>query len=302
MIPRPQKDSQGKIKGEFYPLQKAELIALRKSKLINNAAFVHLALRYENPYCDRPIEIFPKQFSKRWFIPESSVYEAIAKLKEAKAIEIKSGRVVIEWATEPQISTINSQQDDDSENPESFCESRISSENPESVLRIQKNLRDPRMDSEIPENHSPEPAPSKDSTSLQTIQTYPDFIRSLSDSERKSFEKFVREEWKRLKGEEVVSMERFLSREEDIKNWYDKFLNSPAGKAAKKQVIANEQDWQTDPRFEEWIWEAFKRGYEWVHESEAEREQRNAFYNWAFEAKAFEVCMQTIYGSEGSEQ
>ncbi len=83
-----------KIDGEFYPLQKEELIALRRSRLINNAAFVHLALRYENPFCappsgslrDRPIEIIPKQFAFRWGIPESSVYEAIAKLKKAGAL------------------------------------------------------------------------------------------------------------------------------------------------------------------------------------------------------------------------
>jgi len=83
MIPKPQRDDRGRVQGEFYPLQKAELLALRKSKLINNAAFVHLALRYENPYCNRPITIIPKEFALRWQIPESSVYEAIAKLKEA---------------------------------------------------------------------------------------------------------------------------------------------------------------------------------------------------------------------------
>lgn len=81
MIPMPRKGSQGKIEGEFYPLQKAELIALHKAKLINNAAFVHLALRCENPYCDRPVEVIPKEFALRWSMPESSVYEVIAKLK-----------------------------------------------------------------------------------------------------------------------------------------------------------------------------------------------------------------------------
>jgi hypothetical protein len=80
-IPTPQRVN-GKVRGEFYPLQKEELIALRKAKLINNAAYVHLALRFENPYCDRPIEIIPKEFALRWLLPESSVYEAIAKLQK----------------------------------------------------------------------------------------------------------------------------------------------------------------------------------------------------------------------------
>ncbi len=84
MIPKPQRDDKGKVQGEFYPLQKPELIALeRKSKLINNAAFVHLALRYENPYCNRPITVVPSLFALRWQIPESSGDQAIAKLKAA---------------------------------------------------------------------------------------------------------------------------------------------------------------------------------------------------------------------------
>ncbi|NQZ60817.1 MAG: hypothetical protein HRT59_01330, partial [Crocosphaera sp.] len=46
-IPVPTRNG-NKIEGEFYPLQKQELIALKRSRLINNAAFIHLALRYEN--------------------------------------------------------------------------------------------------------------------------------------------------------------------------------------------------------------------------------------------------------------
>jgi hypothetical protein len=62
-----------KLQGEFYPLQKQELIALKKAKLINNTAFVHLALRYENPFCDRPVEINPKKFALSWNIPTCAI-------------------------------------------------------------------------------------------------------------------------------------------------------------------------------------------------------------------------------------
>ncbi len=41
-IPTPQRTN-NKVIGEFYPLQKEELIALKKAKLINNTAFIHLA-------------------------------------------------------------------------------------------------------------------------------------------------------------------------------------------------------------------------------------------------------------------
>ncbi|PSB42702.1 MarR family transcriptional regulator [Cyanosarcina cf. burmensis CCALA 770] len=129
-------------------------------------------------------------------------------------------------------------------------------------------------------------------------KTYLDFIQTLSESERENFEKFVRDEWKKLtarngeSGEEIVSLERFLAREEDLKNWHQRFLSSAAGKEAKKKAIATSHDWRNDSRFDGWIWEAFNRGYEWVQENEAEREQRKAFYDWAMVTNAFEgVCL-----------
>ena len=124
-VPQPKRDDKGNVLGRFYPLQIEELFALRKLKVLTNAAYVHLALRYENPFCDRPIEIFPKEFALRWQMPESSVYEAIAKLKEINAIEIKYGKVVIEWKNNNAESAESidmkghSQQDSQQENSDS---------------------------------------------------------------------------------------------------------------------------------------------------------------------------------------
>ena len=131
-IPFSQRTSDQKLKGEFYPLQKQELIALKQAKLINNTAYVHFALRFENPWCDRPIEVIPKEFALRWAIPESSVYEAIAKLKELGAIKLKSGKMVIEWS--------HSQQEGVSGNPEKFWNPRKNSDIPEKILTSQKKF------------------------------------------------------------------------------------------------------------------------------------------------------------------
>ncbi len=137
----------------------------------------------------------------------------------------------------------------------------------------------------------PESLPTKDSGSSQTIQTYSNFIKTLSDSERESFDKFVREEWRKLKGEEIVSLERFLARDEDILSWREKFLNSAAGRTAKEQRIATQFDWRNDPRFDNWIWKAFNEGYVWTQSDEAEREHRHAFLRWAQTTNAYKgVC------------
>ena len=196
-IPTPQR-SNNKVIGEFYPLQKNELIALRQAKLINNAAFVHLALRYENPFCDRPIEILPKEFALRWSIPESSVYEAIGRLKKLGVLLVKTGKVIIEWVKDKiSIPVVDLSQEVNSENRETLSDSimnsesseklqdsrtnseasenlwdsRINSEIPESILRSQKNLRDPRMNSEMSENRVLKPLSAKNYNSPQTIQT-----------------------------------------------------------------------------------------------------------------------------------
>jgi hypothetical protein len=163
MIPLPKRNGK-KIEGEFYPLQKAELIALRHGKIINNAAFVHFALRYENPFCDRPIEILPKEFALRWGMPESSVYEAIAKLKDKGIFKTRLGKVTIQWV-------IHSQQETHSDNPEFLRDPRIHSEIPENIPESQNELRDPRIDSEVPENRPPKPSSNKDFNLSQTLQT-----------------------------------------------------------------------------------------------------------------------------------
>jgi hypothetical protein len=171
-IPTPKRTNKNKVQGEFYPLQKDELMALRQAKLINNAAFVHLALRYENPFCDRPIEILPKEFSLRWCIPESSVYEAIGRLKKLGVLLLKTGKVIVEWVKDKiTVPVVDLSQENDSESSEKLQDSIINSEMSEKILRSQNNLRDPRIDSEMSENRSLKPLSIKDSDSLQTIQT-----------------------------------------------------------------------------------------------------------------------------------
>jgi hypothetical protein len=169
-IPTPQRTSDQKLKGEFYPLQKQELIALKQAKLINNTAYVHFALRYENPFCDRPIEVIPKEFALRWAISESNVYKAIAKLKKLGIIKIKSGKLALEWTVESK----NPLPD-----PASDCQIR------QTIARSGKPFSDPANDCQIRQNQSPNRPPEATSDSLQTLQT----IQTLQ-TEAEEVEKF----------------------------------------------------------------------------------------------------------------
>ncbi len=154
---------QNKIQGKFYPLQAEELINLRASKLINNAAYVHLALKYENPFCDRPIEIFPKQFALKWKIPESSVYKALARLKDLKLLAIKSGKVIISWI-------INSENVEPEPVSEEIAVNDYQIQ--QSIIRSENSLSDSANDYQIRENQELEPLQNIAFSSPQTLQNF----------------------------------------------------------------------------------------------------------------------------------
>lgn len=93
VIPKLRRNSLGWLKTEFYLLQRVELLALRKTKPIHNAAFVYLALRLENPQGDRSVCIKIKKLALRWVILRSSVYKTFTKINRAGGdlvVEIKS--------------------------------------------------------------------------------------------------------------------------------------------------------------------------------------------------------------------
>lgn len=166
-IPVPQRIN-NQLSENFYPLQKEELIKLREVKLINNAAYVHLALRYENPFCDRPVQIVPKEFALRWRIPESSVYKAIAKLKDLGILNIKSGKLVIDWVIKSENQDTEAVAEDIAigDNLQPIQNSQIE----QKILRSDNFLSDPAKDSPIRENQTLELLSNIASSIPQTLQ------------------------------------------------------------------------------------------------------------------------------------
>lgn len=119
---------------KFYKIQREELLELRKSKAINNTAFVYFALKLEHPYCDRQLEIQVPEFCLSWGMPESSLYRAIAALHNREVINIESRTILVNWAKiaeTPENSLSHSQQAEPSNNREFI----LRSENEFSDLR-----------------------------------------------------------------------------------------------------------------------------------------------------------------------
>ena len=171
-IPTPQRID-NKLTEEFYPLQKEELMKLYEVKLIKSAAYVHFALRLENPFCDRPVQVIPKEFALRWRIPEKSVYRAIARLKELGILNIKSGKLVIDWVRPEKQDIEDIENVAVNENPTSkFSEVRKNSQSCEKILRVEKKFSEVRKNSQSCENRGLKPLSDIGSETLQTIKTF----------------------------------------------------------------------------------------------------------------------------------
>ena len=174
-IPAPTRTN-NKLSGTFYPLQRKELIALRKSRLINNAAYVHLALRMSNPFCDRPIELIPKEFAITWSIPESSVYEAIGKLKQKKIIDVETGKVTLSW--------VGHEKSEVSQDSEQLANSVTDSEITEPIMESQNEFSESRTNPELSENQSPELPSDNGCNSPQTIQNIQTIQTATEESKK----------------------------------------------------------------------------------------------------------------------
>ncbi|MBD2488989.1 hypothetical protein [Aulosira sp. FACHB-615] len=172
-IPRPTRNEKGKIVGEFYPLQKSELLALRKSRYISSTAYVHLALRYENPWCDGEIEIDADRFCKEWDVSRSRFYGAIARLESDNVLITSKGKFFLLWS-----------------NPNFETDSQPWENNPKVGTVIPELGQDSQPWENNPNSgitQSPEALTNKafKNKEIQTIQTNPDLIQTLSDGDGK---------------------------------------------------------------------------------------------------------------------
>lgn len=252
----------------YYALKAGELKKLRDAGILNNATFVYFILKLKNPWCDRPLRIKPLELSIEWDIPESSVYEAIGKLKDAELVSIEEAEIVLKW---------HSQEDSLSDNPESLRDSRMDSEIPECVMENQNKFRDSRIDSEIPENRQPEPPPNEGFRNPHTLQTYSDFKKTLSKEEREEFLKFGENRAGELKNPPVQLPQKWIEKnwEELSAKWYKSKGQTPPAQSAK---------WETDSRTSDWLIIIEETGNPLQFATDKEKQD---FVRWCNETKQF---------------
>jgi hypothetical protein len=115
-------------------------------------------------------------------------------------------------------------------------------------------------------------APSKDSSALQTIQTYTDFTQTLSNSERESFLDFGLKKAARLPNPPELPQK-----------WIEKHFEELRQDWAKQHgIVFNNPVWEGHPLRQEWLDKIHSTGYaSFIIEEGALDKERLEFYKWA---------------------
>lgn len=112
-------------------------------------------------------------------------------------------------------------------------------------------------------------------------------LETIPEDQRENFLEFGRKQAAALP-EPPVLPDKWI--EKNKGELYRQFKQS----ARAQPLAASEKDWRNELCFEEWIHQAFHRGYEWVNEDTATRQERSDFYRWASKVNAFlGVCYES---------
>ena len=169
-----------KIEGKFYPLTPELGEKLRNSKLTAAEwrlwSYLVEIDSWGDKYQDLPTTL---EIMQKVDIKKSTFYAAIAKFQELELFDFQDKGFSVRNLQCPKKQKPVQDSGSDSEKLETIPKTR-------KVVRKNGNF------SEISEKQKPEPLENKDFIASQTNQTYSDYLKTLSDSERDGFEKFCK--------------------------------------------------------------------------------------------------------------
>ena len=129
-----------------------------------------------------------------------------------------------------------------------------------------------RQVSQICENQAPKPLPEEDSSTSQIIQTYSDFIKTLSESERESFLEFGKKKAAQLPNPPELPLKWIKANFEELAPQWGK---TPS-------AVATSSKWENDPRRQEWLDKIRSPGFAaFIYENGNLDKERKDFFEWA---------------------
>jgi DNA-binding MarR family transcriptional regulator len=245
---------------------------------------VFFYIRTLDPYGDRILDIDCGKVGESLGIHRTSVSRALEELKKKEFIdfEIEKARVRQKVSNRKLtlLTKVENTSNNEQEQEKEICASTHTSEHPRTISCAHAQSAAPTHTSERSCTQQPLQALAQnDSSAPHTIQTYSEFKKTLSDTERENFEKFVREEYYKDKGEKIKSFTAFMSNDH-FQEWFERYQSRPEAvqaTAAKK--------WQNHPQFENWLAEIERTGNPAMFALSDKEKQ--AFVKWCWETKQF---------------
>lgn len=224
---------------------------------------------------DRPAQVKVAEILLRTGISKTSYHAAIAKFQGLGWFDFSHSNVMVSnRCTIPKVQT---------EIPKSRTHS------PKSRTEI-VNL----MNGKSNESY-PKPLSNTSFSPPQTIQTYSDFIETLSDAERERFLQFCESQTFHF-NPPLVKLQTWLGSIDKVTGLpnyielYEKFQRSPQEvqiRNQEKQQALSER-WESDARLSDWLWEwswfsRYGLTFEWINlaASDSGEKERTEFVRWA---------------------
>ena len=216
------------IEEKFYPLTASEFEKI--NNLLTNAELkVYLYLMTLNPFSDRKLEIDTAYLAERLGLNRRTIQRAVKRLEQLELIEIEISKFRYVKKHCKSDETIHSA---------TRRSTRRRDDPPDGSTDRQQRRDDPldgstdRQSGSPDRQRPPKPAPSKDSKSSQTIQTYTDFKDSLREDEREKFFNFVEKKIENF-NPAIANINDYLASKNRWKDFYKEFTETSTTKEKK---------------------------------------------------------------------
>ena len=247
-----------KIQGKFYPLQHQEFLHL--NRILTQSEFsLYLWLKTNDPFGGKLIEADTQEIAKDLGISRRTVQRALVKLREHNLIDLVINKFKYQMKSKSVFGNDDSSNiEDQSEVATSMSsdDTKIVSATPGSSRRHPCRSNDTKIAQTTPVSlSSPETKSGTEFQDPKINKTYLDFIKTLSESERESFLKFVEKKIKNL-SQPVNDVEAWLASKTKINQnrwevYYQKYQEEKKGSKINSDISEEKQ--RAISRFQEYL-------------------------------------------------
>ncbi|GFE72259.1 helix-turn-helix domain-containing protein [Chroococcus sp. FPU101] len=245
--------------GKFYALTPEEFLEL--NRLLKDAELrVYLYLVTNHPWSDRKVETDTAIIAEHLGLTRRTIQRAIRRLEELELIEIELSKFKYCQSRRQVKERLRTTDGSPKRQMDRQSDTKIVSVTDGSPKRQMDRLETPETLSEAV------------SSSPQTIQTYSDFIKTLSEDERESFLEFGKKKAAQLPKPPELPLKWIEKNFDDLRSLYEK----------QNGIVRCSHRWENDHRRLEWLDKIRSLGFAaFIYEDGKLNFERKEFYEWA---------------------